>query len=175
MASVALLQLAVAHVNKNKPKYTWTKIADLVLSDCCIADRVHREQPPVERVIQKVHDLTLFPGSVRSQNSLKCPKIHQMEGSPELSSDSSSPMQDFTYLKLQSGFKGFQKKRKWLENSSLVQCQRLTTNPGEFYHSPAAPMNNQTLLKLSGDYFFLLQLPLSLSKHSEIPVGSLAE
>lgn len=132
----------------------------------------------MERVIQEGHDLSLFPGSVRSQNSLKYQKIHQMEGSPKLSSDSSSPMQDFTYLKLQSGFKDFQKKkrkRKWLENSSLVQCQRLTTNPGEFYHSPAAPMNNQTLLKLSGDYFFLLQLPLSLSKHTEIPVGSLAE
>lgn len=35
-----------------------------------------------------------------------------MEGSPKLSSDSSSPMQDFTYLKLQSGFKGFQKKKE---------------------------------------------------------------
>lgn len=36
-------------------------------------------------------------------------------------------------------------------------------------------MNNQTLFKLSRGYFFLLQFPLSLSKYSEIQLGSLAE
>lgn len=62
-----------------------------------------------------------------------------MEGSPELSSDSSLSMQNFTNLKLQSGLKNIQKKRVAEKQQSGAM---LTTNPGEFYHSPAAPMNN---------------------------------